>query len=72
MTLDEIKTGGSAVVGAVRGDGAMRLRLLDMGIVPGTKIRVNRRAPTGDPIEVELRGYRLTLRHADAQTIVIR
>lgn len=72
MTLNEIKPGVRAVVTAVNGNGAMRRRLLDMGLVPGTEVHVIRRAPAGDPIEVGLRGYSLTLRRSDAQIIDIR
>ena len=72
MTLDELRCGKRAMVSEVTGEGALRLRLLDMGFVPGTEVRVIRRAPAGDPIEVELRDYRITLRQKDAGTIILK
>ena len=71
MTLDQLKAGTSAVITAVGGDGALRCRLLDMGLIPHTKIRVNKIAPMGDPMELFLRGYTLTLRKEDAHNITI-
>ena len=71
MTLDKLPVGGSAVIGTVGGEGALRLRFLDMGLIPGTRIRVSKAAPLGDPIQITLRGYSLTLRLADAAMIEI-
>lgn len=71
MTLDKIHVGKSCVVTAVKGEGALRLRLLDMGIIPKTKITVKKLAPMGDPIEIHLRGYDLTLRLEDAALIEV-
>lgn len=71
MTLDQLTIGESAVVTAVGGEGALRRRLLDMGITPKTSIMVRKRAPLGDPIEICLRGYELTLRLDDAAKIAI-
>lgn len=71
MTLDELKIGESAVITAVGGEGALRCHLLDMGIIPKTKVMVRKVAPMGDPIEIHLRGYELTLRLDDAQKIEI-
>lgn len=69
MTLDQLKPGQSGIVSAVGGEGPLRLRLLDMGIIPGTRIEVQKVAPMGDPIQLRLRGYELTLRLEDAAKI---
>ena len=65
MTLDELSVGHSG------GEGILRCRLLDMGLIPHTKFRVNKIAPMGDPMELFLRGYTLTLRKEDAHNITI-
>ncbi len=72
MTLNELKIGQSGVVTAVNGQGALRRRLLDMGITPRTRITLRKAAPLGDPIEIRLRGYELTLRLEDAKQIVLQ
>ena len=69
MTLDKLPIGKEAVITAVGGEGALRCRLLDMGITPHTKIMIRKVAPMGDPIEIHLRGYELTIRLEDAQKI---
>ncbi|MEA5050279.1 MAG: FeoA family protein [Oscillospiraceae bacterium] len=69
MTLDRLKLGKSAVITRVGGEGALRRRLLDMGLTPNTKVFVRKVAPMGDPIELCLRGYELTLRKEDAGKI---
>lgn len=71
MTLDMLDIGKSAVITAVGGDGALRCRLLDMGIIPRTRVTVRKAAPMGDPIEIHLRGYELTIRLDDAKKIEI-
>ena len=71
MTLDELKIGGSAVITAVGGEGALRCRLLDMGLIPRTKVTLQKTAPLGDPIQIRVRGYELTLRLEDARNIEI-
>ena len=71
MTLDELSIGQSAVVTAVGGEGALRRRLLDMGITPKTSVLMRKKAPMGDPVEICLRGYELTLRLEDARKIEI-
>lgn len=71
MTLSELKIGESAVVTAVGGEGILRRRLLDMGITPKTKLMVRKMAPLGDPIEIRIRGYELTLRKEDAAKITV-
>lgn len=69
MRLNELKIGQRAKVTAVNGEGALRRRLLDMGITPHTGVMVRKVAPMGDPIEIFLRGYELTLRVDDAKKI---
>ena len=69
MRLNELKIGQHAKVTAVNGEGALRRRLLDMGITPHTGVMVRKVAPMGDPIEIFLRGYELTLRVDDAKKI---
>lgn len=71
MTLDTLKPGQSARITAVGGEGALRLRLLDMGLIPKTLVRVIKTAPLGDPIEIEIRGYELSLRLDDARMITV-
>ena len=68
-TLNEIKPGNGAIIVSVNGSGALRRRLLDMGLTPKTKVFVNKVAPMGDPMELSLRGYVLTLRGDDAKNI---
>ena len=71
MTLNELKVGQSAIISAVGGEGALRCRLLDMGLIPKTKVMVRKVAPMGDPIELFLRGYELTIRLEDAEKITV-
>lgn len=71
MTLDKLPLGQEAVITAVGGEGALRCRLLDMGLIPNTKVTVQKIAPMGDPMEIRLRGYELTLRLDDAAKIEI-
>ena len=71
MTLRELKVGESGRVLTVGGEKVLRRRLLDMGITPRTVITIKKVAPLGDPIELLLRGYVLTLRLADAEQITI-
>ena len=71
MTLDELKPGQSAVITAVGGEGALRCRLLDMGLIPKTKVKIVKFAPMGDPVQLFLRGYTLTIRIDDARLIEV-
>lgn len=71
MTLAELSVGVSARIKTVGGEGALRRRLLDMGLTPGTTVMVRKIAPMGDPIELYLRGYELTLRLDDAREITL-
>ncbi len=72
MTLDKIGIGNSAVISAVGGDGPLRCRLLDMGLIPRTRVTLQKTAPMGDPIEIRVRGYELTLRLEDARKIEVK
>ena len=69
MTLDKLAVGSSAVIKAVGGSGALRCRLLDMGLIPHTQVTLQKIAPMGDPIEIRVRGYELMLRLEDARKI---
>lgn len=70
-TLKDIKPGSSCKVIKVGGEGATRRRIMDMGIVKGTLIKVCKLAPLGDPMELRVRGYGLTLRKEDAEKISV-
>ena len=72
MTLNELKTGSSGIITAVGGDGPLRCRLLDMGLIPHTRVTLPKVAPMGDPIEIRVRGYELTLRVEEAQKIEVK
>ena len=69
MTLKEIKPGWAARVVRVGGEGPLRRRIMDMGITRGARIFVRKVAPLGDPVEIVVRGYSLSLRKADAENI---
>ena len=71
MTLAELKTGMSATIDKVEGKGALRRHFLDMGLIPGTRVKLVKVAPMGDPMELRIRGYELTIRNEDAQKIHI-
>lgn len=71
MTLDELKPGTKGRITAVGGEGELRLRLLDMGLIPRTEVTLMKVAPMGDPIEIRVRGYELTLRVSDAKNIEV-
>jgi ferrous iron transport protein A len=70
-TLKDLKPGEKACVGTILVEGLMRRKLMDMGVTPGVEIEVNKMAPLGDPIEVKLRGYALSLRKKDAENILM-
>ena len=72
MTLDMLAIGRRAAIKSVGGEGALRLRFLDMGLIPGTKVEMRKAAPMGDPLEISIRGYELTLRKADAKYIELQ
>lgn len=71
LTLKDLKIGGYAIITSVGGEGALRQHFLDMGVIPGTEVTVVKYAPMGDPMELCLHGYELTLRLADAEQIEI-
>lgn len=70
--LDELDPGDMGVVVRVEGDPALRKRVLDMGLVPGTPLVVERKAPFNDPVSVRFRGYELGLRCAEARSVIVR
>nr|WP_318741140.1 ferrous iron transport protein A [uncultured Treponema sp.] len=69
MTLKEVKPGTTVLVTKVSGEGAIKRRIMDMGITKGIEIYVRKVAPLGDPVEVTVRGYELSVRKADAELI---
>ena len=69
--LSQLSIGESATVIAVNGEGAIRRRLFEMGITPGVDVYLRKKAPLGDPIEISLRGYELTLRKAEASLLQV-
>ncbi|PWM45306.1 MAG: ferrous iron transport protein A [Clostridiales bacterium] len=71
MTLDKLKIGSSAIIKKVGGEGALRRRFLDMGLTPKTTVTLFKTAPMGDPVELHLRGYSLTIRLEDAKNIEV-
>ena len=70
-TLRDVKIGKSAKVIKLYGEGALRRRIMDMGITKGVEIKVRKVAPLGDPLEITVRGYELSLRKADAEMIEV-
>jgi len=71
MTLREVRIGSRCKVVRLCGEGALKRRIMDMGITKGVEIRVRKTAPLGDPIEITVRGYELSLRKADAELIEV-
>ena len=71
-TLNQIKVGHSAKIVRLNGEGAVKRRIMDMGLTKGVEVFVRKLAPLGDPIEVTVRGYELSLRKADAQMIAVQ
>ncbi len=71
LSLNELKVGQSAIVESIDLHGAMKRHLVDMGITPGVKITLHKVAPLGDPLELKLRGYLLSIRRAEAKKIYI-
>lgn len=70
-SLDRLSPGHSTAITDVAGEDAVSLRLLEMGLTPGAEVRMIGRAPLGDPLEVEVRGYRLSLRHSEAARVAV-
>ena len=70
--LSQLEIGERVTVTAVRGEGAVRRRLFDMGITPGAEVYLRKKAPFSDPIEISLRGYELTLRKSEAANVEVQ
>ncbi len=71
MTLREVKPGQDVVVTKITGEGAVKRRIMDMGITKGTPIHVRKVAPLGDPVELTVRGYELSIRRFDAEMVEV-
>ena len=72
MTLRETKTGQTVSVVKLNGEGAVKRRIMDMGITKGVEIYVRKVAPLGDPVEITVRGYELSVRKADAEMVEVK
>lgn len=72
MTISDLRIGQQGKIVAVGGEGPLRLRFLDMGLIPGTQVRLQKVAPMGDPIQIQVRGYELTIRREDAAMISVQ
>ena len=72
MTLKEVKIGSTVTVVRINGERAVKRRIMDMGITKGVEVYVRKAAPLGDPIQVSVRGYELSLRKADAEMIEVK
>lgn len=71
-TLKDVKNGESAVIEKLHGEGALKRRIMDMGLTRGTQVYVRKVAPLGDPMELTVRGYELSVRKADAELIEVK
>ena len=71
MTLRDAKVGTTVIVSKIEGDGAYKRRIMDMGITKGCEIYIRKVAPLGDPVEITIRGYELSLRKQDAQCVQV-
>ncbi|MBQ3686824.1 MAG: ferrous iron transport protein A [Treponema sp.] len=72
MTLKDVKTGQTVTVQKINGSGAVKRRIMDMGITKGVEIYVRKVAPLGDPVEITVRGYELSVRKADAEMVEVQ
>jgi ferrous iron transport protein A len=72
MTLGDVKVGSTVVVTKIEGDSAYKRRIMDMGITKGSELFIRKVAPLGDPVEITVRGYELTVRKADAQCVEVK
>ncbi len=70
-TLDDFKIGETGLIKKVDGEGRIRRRLFDMGVTPGATVYLRKKAPLGDPLEVTIRGYELTLRKSEAKLVIL-
>ena len=71
-TLKDVKVGDTVVIEKLHGEGALKRRVMDMGLTKGTEVYVRKVAPLGDPMELTVRGYELSVRRADAELIEVR
>lgn len=71
-TLREVRCGETAIVEKLSGEGALKRHIMDMGVTRGTKIYVRKVAPLGDPVEITVRGYELSIRKSEAENILVR
>ena len=71
MTLGEAKVGSTVVVDRIDGDSAYKRRIMDMGITKGTELFIRKVAPLGDPVEITVRGYELSVRKNDAECVIV-
>ncbi len=71
-TLKDVKVGETVVIEKLHGEGALKRRIMDMGLTKGTEVYVRKVAPLGDPMELTVRGYELSVRRADAELIEVR
>ena len=72
MTLGDAKVGSTVVVTKIEGDGDYKRRIMDMGITKGSELFIRKVAPLGDPVEITVRGYELSVRKADAQCVQVK
>lgn len=72
VSLDNVTPGQTCIIQEIRGEGAVRTRMMDMGLIKGTEIKVVRIAPLGDPIEFEVKGYNLSLRKKEAHLVTVQ
>ena len=70
-TVDRFEIGETGLIQKVGGEGRLRRRLFDMGVTPGAKVYLRKRAPLGDPLEITIRGYELTLRKSEAELVTL-
>lgn len=71
LKLDEMSKGETGLIKRVEGEGKFRRRLFDMGVTPGAEVYLRKKAPLGDPIEITIRGYELSLRKAEANLVLV-
>ncbi len=71
LKLDEMSKGETGLIKRVEGEGKFRRRLFDMGVTPGAEVYLRKKAPLGDPIEITIRGYELSLRKAEASLVLV-
>ena len=72
MTLGEAEVGSTVIITKIEGDGAYKRRIMDMGITKGTELYIRKVAPLGDPVEITVRGYELSVRKEDARCVLVK